>query len=281
MNENKELSVIIPTFNSELFIEQTLLLVSEYLTKLDFDFQLIVVNDGSKDNTLKKCLDFKNNHNFNITIIDLKQNYGLKTATLVGFEFVKKKYAITYDDDLQFNLFDLLKLYEAIISNNSIIVTGNYDKTSVNPAYDSSRSFMIKVFNFFFPNYFRVKYYTSFKIFNLELIKNYNIKNIYFLWDIPPRLISTISVNKNDILVRKSNNSIIHSVKLVNHAILKIKQKILLFIFPLSILFSLYFNLSLKLIALIVFLIFLNISFLYFEKYKAKRLVKHNKVYTY
>jgi glycosyltransferase involved in cell wall biosynthesis len=260
MDKYNGLSVIIPTLNSELFIDKTLYLISEFLTKFMVDFEIIVINDGSKDKTLKKCLDFKNNNNLNITIIDLTKNYGLKTATLVGLEFVKKKYAITYDDDLQFYLSDVPKLYEAIIKSNSIVVTGNYDKTSVNAAYDSSRNVIIKIFNYFFPKYVGANYYTSFKIFNLELIRQYNIKNIYFIWDIPPTLISSISVNIKDRKMRKSYNTIIHSLKLVNHVILKLLLKFLCLILTISILMSFLFSLSFKLIITIFFLTLVRYS---------------------
>jgi glycosyltransferase involved in cell wall biosynthesis len=46
-----KLSVVIPAYNEELRIEKTLLSVSEFLKNQSFDYEILVINDGSHDNT--------------------------------------------------------------------------------------------------------------------------------------------------------------------------------------------------------------------------------------
>ena len=55
------LSVIIPAYNEEGRIEKTLLSVDNYLSKQGYDYEIIAVNDGSKDKTanIVRNLQFK------------------------------------------------------------------------------------------------------------------------------------------------------------------------------------------------------------------------------
>lgn len=56
------LSVIIPAYNEEENIKKgVLLVVDEYLKKQEYSWEVIIVDDGSKDNTLKLTKDFSNN----------------------------------------------------------------------------------------------------------------------------------------------------------------------------------------------------------------------------
>ena len=53
------LSVIVPAYNEERRIEKTLREINKYLSKQNYTFEIIVVNDGSKDKTAKVVENLK------------------------------------------------------------------------------------------------------------------------------------------------------------------------------------------------------------------------------
>ena len=69
------LSVIIPCYNEEKTISATLLAVDQYLQKQAFDYEIIVVSDGSKDKTAQIVEDFKKNVK-NLKLRDNQANHG-------------------------------------------------------------------------------------------------------------------------------------------------------------------------------------------------------------
>ena len=79
----KKLSVIIPAYNEDRRIGQTLLSVSEYLKKQPYNYEILVVNDGSKDNTANSVLNLKSEI-LNLALFDNKQNHGKGWVTKQG-----------------------------------------------------------------------------------------------------------------------------------------------------------------------------------------------------
>lgn len=69
------LSVVIPAFNEEQRISQTLSGIYSYLQKQDYDWEVLVVIDGALDNTLARTQDFAAGRQ-HIRLIDRKQNRG-------------------------------------------------------------------------------------------------------------------------------------------------------------------------------------------------------------
>lgn len=275
--KSKKLSIVIPTLNSELFIENSLKILSETLQGIELEF--VIVNDGSIDNTWQKLKEIKQALNEKIILINLEKNQGLKTATLIGLEHATHRFAISYDDDMQFKAEDCLRLYNEIQKNGSLVVTGNYERQKINKWYDSSRGTMIKIFDFFFQAYVSCNYYTSFKIFDLGELRKLNMANVYHMWDIPPTKITSIFVERQGRIVRQSNNSITHSIKLVGPALLKISLSLLLFIFlPISIVLT--FVLSISIFSIFVYLLLILVLYLLLkrDKYAVRNLIKEVEV---
>ena len=94
-----DVSVVIPTYNSELIIDK---LVNKISLDTVSSYEIIVVNDKSKDNTFQKLKRIKN-ETPNLKIINLKENIGQVGATLVGVQNAKGEIIVTMDDDLQHN----------------------------------------------------------------------------------------------------------------------------------------------------------------------------------
>ncbi len=116
------LSVIIPAYNEEERIGQTLDLVCKYLKKQNFPSEIIVVNDGSKDNTLdvikgKRCLAY-------FQIISYSINRGKGYAIRSGVKKAQGKYILFADADNS-TPFEQIKKLQAKIRNDCDIVIGS------------------------------------------------------------------------------------------------------------------------------------------------------------
>jgi glycosyltransferase involved in cell wall biosynthesis len=101
-DENKIIrySVVIPVYNSANVIGETIKRTVSILQKNELDYELILVNDGSKDNSWKVICE-KAAANPAIVGINFIRNYGQHTATLCGFHHASGEFVITLDDDLQ------------------------------------------------------------------------------------------------------------------------------------------------------------------------------------
>ena len=113
----KKCCVIIPTYNNHQTLEQVINDVLEYTD------QLVVVNDGSTDNTEEILSKF--NH---IDIVSYPKNKGKGYALRKGFRFAWNKgyeYAITIDSDGQHFASDLPNFVKAIEENQNAIIIGN------------------------------------------------------------------------------------------------------------------------------------------------------------
>ncbi|MHC1683127.1 MAG: glycosyltransferase family 2 protein [Clostridiaceae bacterium] len=97
MKNNKKASLIIPTYNKASRLKLTLL----SLTKLEEleNVEIIVVNDGSTDETNVILDEFKKSHNINLKIINI-ENSGRSVARNIGLKEAKGEIAIFTDDDL-------------------------------------------------------------------------------------------------------------------------------------------------------------------------------------
>jgi polyisoprenyl-phosphate glycosyltransferase len=93
------ISIIIPVYNSAKIITYT---VSEIFRVLEgqYAFEIILVEDGSPDNSGEVIKAIANNHP-NVTAVSFLKNYGQHTAMFCGIKMAKGKYVVTMDDDMQ------------------------------------------------------------------------------------------------------------------------------------------------------------------------------------
>lgn len=100
MVAEKYCSVVIPVFNSEACLQDTVEQTVEFFDKASISYEIILINDGSSDNVWKVIRNLCSN-NENIIGINLLKNYGQHSAILRGCKHAKGKYVVTMDDDLQ------------------------------------------------------------------------------------------------------------------------------------------------------------------------------------
>ena len=100
----KALSIVIPCYNEEevIFDSYTILkkLIDNWMGNIINDYEIILVNNGSKDNTLiemKKIFELDNN----VVILDLRNNFGYQGSITSGLFHATKDMVVTIDSDLQ------------------------------------------------------------------------------------------------------------------------------------------------------------------------------------
>lgn len=92
------LSVIIPAYNEAHRISDTLVSIKDYLSKQDYDWEVLVVSDGSKDETSRIVSEFAS-QNPNFRLIDNKKNHGKGYVVQQGMLEAKGDFRLFTDAD--------------------------------------------------------------------------------------------------------------------------------------------------------------------------------------
>ncbi len=123
IDEKIDLSIIVPVYNAEKFLKKCMDSIVNQKTK--YHFEVIVVNDGSKDGSLK----ILNNYS-NIKLID-KENQGVAVARNIGMDNAKGKYIAFIDSDDEINELYVEKLLDRAYEKKADIVKCNFVEYSV------------------------------------------------------------------------------------------------------------------------------------------------------
>ena len=120
----KKISIVIPLFNEENNVIPLLKEIEQSL-KSKCQFEVVAVNDGSKDKTLSNLVNFKSRY-FKVNIINLKKNYGQSISLRAGIISAKYQTIVTLDGDGQNDPKDILKIIKSFnLEKNFFIVIGN------------------------------------------------------------------------------------------------------------------------------------------------------------
>ena len=116
-----KLSVILPSYNEQDRIEKTLLDVSRFLQKQSFDYEIIVVNDGSKDKTADVV------HNLfpsipNLRLIDIKENHGKGFVTQQGMLSAGGNVRLFMDADNSTKVDEVIKMLPLFEQGCDIVI---------------------------------------------------------------------------------------------------------------------------------------------------------------
>jgi len=111
----KKLSIVIPMYYEEEVVNECYNRLEKVLTKLDnYEYEIIFVNDGSKDKTLELLTEVANK-NDSVKIISFSRNFGHQAAVTAGLKFVTGDVVLIIDADLQDPpelIPEMLKLWE-------------------------------------------------------------------------------------------------------------------------------------------------------------------------
>lgn len=119
-NFNPSVSIVLPAYNEERNIEKAVESCLSVLEKISREYEVIVVDDGSKDNT-GKIADKLQDKNAHVRVIHHPKNEGYASALRSGFENSKFELVFYTDSDNQFNIDELPKML-SLIKDFDIIV---------------------------------------------------------------------------------------------------------------------------------------------------------------
>src|SRR5690606_35025122 len=123
----EKISVVVPVYNEE---ENVGLLIDRIQNSLkEYDFEILLVDDGTTDRTRQVVKEINNP---NVVLIELKKNYGQSLALAAGIDFAGGDYIITMDGDLQNDPDDILMMYNKAKKEDWDVVTGIRQKRKDN-----------------------------------------------------------------------------------------------------------------------------------------------------
>ena len=122
-------SVVVPVYNASKSLMELSECLLDYFKSTNYTYEIIFIDDFSKDNSWEVVSELKRNHTTIIKGIKLTKNHGQHIATCVGFIKASGKFIITIDDDLEVSPKQIQLLINEQNSSNSQIVYGNYFNT--------------------------------------------------------------------------------------------------------------------------------------------------------
>ena len=97
---NIKISVIAPMYNEEMLIETYIEQMTNVLHQHFKNYELILIDDGSTDHTVSRCIPYIKANKF-IQLISFSRNYGHEIASTAGFDHANGDYVVLMDTDLQ------------------------------------------------------------------------------------------------------------------------------------------------------------------------------------
>lgn len=125
-----ELTLFLPTYNEEANIKKTVVNSKNVMLKTAKKWEIIVVNDGSKDKT-KEIVEKLAKEDSRIKIITHIQNRGYGGSLQTGFYNAKYKWISFIDSDGQFNFAEITNLIDKQKETSADLVIGYYKKRQV------------------------------------------------------------------------------------------------------------------------------------------------------
>jgi glycosyltransferase involved in cell wall biosynthesis len=116
----RELSLVIPVMNEEDNIQPLLETVRAALK--DFDYEVILVDDGSTDATRKRIIEHADDRT---VLVELRKNYGQSTAMTAGIDHATGQYVALLDGDLQNDPSDIPFMLDLLKREDWDVVAGN------------------------------------------------------------------------------------------------------------------------------------------------------------
>lgn len=121
-------SIVIPAYNEELVLESNLDILCAYMSRLEaeYDWELLIVNDGSRDRTGQLAEKFAKHHK-KVFVVHHPINMGMGQALKTGFSHCQGDYIVTLDLDLSYAPEHIERLLSRIRQTGArVVVTSPY-----------------------------------------------------------------------------------------------------------------------------------------------------------
>jgi glycosyltransferase involved in cell wall biosynthesis len=139
-----ELSFVIPAYNEEDFIEDTLGTIDEVIKDKNLPYEIVVVDDGSRDDTLAKARRYAG-RNGHVKVVSYNENVGKGHAVKTGFMHTSGNIVIFADGDMEIDLRTISKYLDALKYGDIVIASKHHKDSQVEVPV--SRRIFSKIFN--------------------------------------------------------------------------------------------------------------------------------------
>ncbi len=162
-----KISVVIPVYNGSKTIESLVKLVQAELNA--YDFEIVMVNDCSPDNSFEICKKISTENHF-VKFISLRKNGGEHNAVMCGLNYVTGDYVAIIDDDFQNPPSEIIKLVQECKNGDFDVVYSKY-KSKKHHWFRNFGSKVNDVFSTFLLNKPKNLYLSSFKVIKKEVVQ--------------------------------------------------------------------------------------------------------------
>lgn len=118
-----DISIVVPLFDEEESLPELVAWIKEVMKKNSLSFEVILVDDGSKDRSWEVIGQLSKAYAF-VKGISFRRNYGKSAALYCGFEAAAGNVVVTMDADLQDSPEELPELYRMIMEERYDVVSG-------------------------------------------------------------------------------------------------------------------------------------------------------------
>jgi glycosyltransferase involved in cell wall biosynthesis len=118
-------SIVVPFFNEQENIPPLYMKLTEVMDGIGEPYELIFVDDGSRDNTFKVLSDIYE-HDHRVNIVRLRRNFGQTAGLKAGFDFARGEIIISMDGDLQHDPEEIPRFLEKIEEGYDLVSGWRY-----------------------------------------------------------------------------------------------------------------------------------------------------------
>ena len=174
-------SIVIPAYNEAAILERSLKIFHQYMQGVEdrYDWEIIIVNDGSSDATGKLADAFALEHR-NITVVHHRINRNLGGALKTGFKNSRGDYIVTMDMDLSYSPDHIEKLLNTLLETGAdVVIASPYMKEGRVTNVPFLRKILSKMVNRYMSLTSQDRFYTftsMVRAYNAEFLHSLNLK---------------------------------------------------------------------------------------------------------
>src|SRR5215813_11815840 len=165
--ETVELSLVIPVYNGSRTVRPLVEHIQTIFVTKPFD--IILVNDGSKDESEVVCFELAEKFPETVAFVHLSRNFGEHSAVLAGLSHARGQYVAVLDDDGQNPPEEIMRMLQELERKNFDVVYGHYIEKKHSRFRNAGSWFNDRVATFLLQKP-KELYFSSFKVMNRFLV---------------------------------------------------------------------------------------------------------------